>query len=652
MNFKSLCLAIMLCFVFLSHSQMNDDKVLFTIDKEPVYTSEFIRVYNKNLELVKDESQKDVDAYLDLFVNYKLKLREARALGLDKKKSYLKEFGNYKKQLAKNYLTNNKVTDALVEEAYEHMKYQVNANHVLVRVDENAKPADTLVAYNEVLKLRNRVIDEGYKKVQKEVHNGKTIFAEELGYFSAFKMVYPFEKAAFNTKVGDVSKPFRTRFGYHVVTVLDKRESRGKLTVSHIMIGNKSEASKESPETRINNIYKRIEQGEKFDALAKQFSEDKSSASAGGRLKPFSGGELSSLKFEAAAFALKNENDISKPFESDYGWHIVKLHNREGLKPLKDLKTELEAKVKKDSRSQIINDSRVNKLKSRYTITKAPEALTYFKSLVGEKYIKGVWQLPESFESHKEKMLFKINEKEIKYNEFGLFLVKSQRRKTVNKTLDGAIEENYELFLEDQLKKYEEENLINENQDYANIVGEYRDGLLLFDLMETEIWNSAKKDSVALKSFYTKNAKNYMFKQRMEADVASSAKQKDIKKVAKLLKKGQSTDVINEQLNTDNSINVTFTSGTMNASHQALPKGIKFKKGVSKVMKHNNSYVVVKVKEILPANQKTFEEARGNVTSDFQTFKEKQWLKELANKYSVVLNNEIVDLVKAKIKSN
>lgn len=651
MNLKSLCTIVLFCFVFICKAQMKDDKVLFTIDAEPVYTSEFIRVYNKNLELVKDESQKDVDAYLDLFVNYKLKLKEAKTLGLDKEKSYLREFGGYKKQLAKNYLTNNKVTDALVEEAYEHMKYQVNANHVLVRVDESAKPEDTLRAYNEVVKLRKRVIGEGYKKVQKEVHNGKTIFAEELGYFTAFKMVYPFEKAAYNTNVGDISQPFRTRFGYHVVKVIEKRAAKGKLTVSHIMIGNKSEASKESPETRINNIYTRIQQGEKFDALAKQFSEDKSSASSGGLLKAFSGGELSSVKFEEAAFALKNENDISKPFESDYGWHIVKLRKKEGLKPLKELKAELETKVKRDSRSQIINDSRINKLKSRYTVTKTPEALPYFKSIVGEKYIKGVWQLPEAFESYKDKMLFKINEKEIKYNAFGIYLLKNQRRKTASRNLNGAIEDNYELFLEDQLKKYEEENLVNENQDYANIISEYRDGLLLFDLMETEIWNAAKKDSVALQIFYNKNEKNYMFQKRMEANVASSAKKKDIKMVSKLLKKGQSTEAINKLLNTNNSINVTFTSGTMNKSHQALPKGIKFKKGVSKVMKHNNSYVVVKVKAILPENKKTFEEAKGNVTSDFQANREKQWLKELANKYTVVLNKEVIDLVKAKIKN-
>ncbi len=652
MNINSLCFAIMFCVVSLLQSQTKNKDVLFTLDKEPVYVSEFMRVYNKNLELVKDESQKDVDAYLELFINYKLKLREAKALGLDKKTSYLNEFNSYKKQLARNYLTNNKVTEALVNEAYEHMKYQINASHVLVKSDANTKPEDTLLAYNKILKLRDRVLKEGYKKVQKEVHDGRTIFAEDLGYFSAFKMVYPFEQVAYNTKVGEVSEPFKTRFGYHVIKVLDKRASRGKLTVSHIMISNKSKASEESPETRINNIYKRIQQGEKFEALAKQFSEDKSSASKGGQLKPFSGGELSSLKFEEMAFSLKKEKDISKPFQSDYGWHIIKLHKKEELRPLKDLRTELETKVKRDSRSKIINKSRINQLKKRYQLVETPEALPYFKSLVGEKYVKGVWQLPESFKSYKDKTMLKINDKTVNYNEFGVFLVRSQRDRTKSKRLDQAIDEKYELFVEEELKKFQEENLINENQEYANIVGEYRDGLLLFDLMEDKIWSAAKKDSVALKQFHSDNAKNYKFYKRIDANVASSAKQKDIKKVAKLLKKGKSTEAISKQFNTDDAVKVTFTSGIMNASHQALPKEIKFKKGVSKIMKHNNSYVVVKVNDILPERQKTFKESKGNVTSDFQAYKEKQWLKELANKYDVVLNNDVVEAVKTKLKSN
>ncbi|MDB9961763.1 peptidylprolyl isomerase, partial [Oceanihabitans sp.] len=253
----------------ISFQAQNNKDILFTVDDEPSYSSEFIRVFNKNLDLVQDESQKDVNEYLKLFIDYKLKLKEARNLGLDKNEKYIRELSSYKTQLAKNYLTDNEVTNELVEEAYERMSYEINANHILVRLDETASADDTLAVYNELLKLKARVLDEGYKAVQKDVHNGKTIFAEDLNYFSAFKMVYDFENVAFNTPPGEISKPFRTQFGYHIVIVNDKRKSKGQREVAHIMVN-----LGDGAEDRINDIYKKIEQGEDFESLAKQFSED------------------------------------------------------------------------------------------------------------------------------------------------------------------------------------------------------------------------------------------------------------------------------------------------------------------------------------------------------------------------------------------
>ncbi len=626
-------------FVQLLTAQNNNKEILFTVEDTPVYASEFIRVYNKNLELVKDESQKDVDGYLELFINYKLKLQEAKALGLDKKDSYLREFDSYKKQLSKNYLTDTKVTDALVEEAYERMGYEVDASHILVRLEEGATPDDTLKVYNEIVKLRNRVIDEGYKAVQRDVHNGKTIFAEDLGYFTAFKMVYDFENEAYNTEVGKVSQPFRTRFGYHVLTVLDKRVSRGQVTAAHIMI--------KDDETKINEIYKRIEQGETFEALAKQFSEDKSSANKGGALNPFSSGELSSKTFENVAFGLK-EKEVSKPFKSEFGWHIIKLLGKKEREPFDQVKGFLENKIRRDSRSKLINTSRINTLKARYTIEENVSEIDYFKTIINQSYLQGRWNLPENFKA--DKPLLKVQERQLTNNDFGQFLLKSQRQRSADKNLYSIIDKIYERYYEYELLRYQEDNLINENEDYAQILGEYRDGLLLFDLMETEIWNSAKTDSVALKNYYNNNKANYFYNERIDALVASSAEKNNIKKVAKLLKAGKTVETIKAAVNIDDKINVSFTEEEMEANHQALPKGFKFKKGVSKVYKHNDAYVVIKVKAILPKVAKTYDETKGKVISDYQTYKEKNWIKALADKYKVTVNEAVLKNVKRNIK--
>lgn len=647
MNKYFLIAVFSLCF-FASKAQNPNDEVLFTVENDPVYVSEFTRVFNKNIDLVKDESQKDVDEYLKLFINYKLKLKEAEALGLDKKPSYLNELSSYKSQLASNYLTDSKVTDELIEEAYKRMTTEVDASHILIRLDDNPTSEDTLQAYNKLLKLRDRVMQEGFETVKKDIHNGKTVYAEDLGYFSAFKMVYNFETAAYNTPVGEVSMPFKTRFGYHIVWVKDKRESRGERTVAHIMISNqKKDRPHDKPESRINDIYLKLQQGEDFEALAKQFSEDQSSASKGGMLAPFTGGQLSSVEFENQAFALEHVGDISKPFETEYGWHIIKLYGKKPVASFEDMKAELEEKVKRDSRSQLINESLLNNLKQQYQVSDATPDLSYFESILNDNYFIGKWVLPTDFKA--QEPLIKIQEKQIVYEDFGQYLVKNQRRQMPKMSIKTLVVNSYHAFLENELLQYKKERLEVENQDYANIVEEYRDGLLLFDLMETEIWNAAKKDSVGLQTYYNNHKDNYFWNQRVDAVVASSAKKTTIKKVQKLLQNNQTPEQIKAALNSESEIDVIFTSGIMDAQHQSLPADFKFKTGVSDIYKFNEGYIVANVKEVLPKETKSFDEAKGAVISDFQNHKEANWILSLEEKYQVNVNQDVLESVKKQL---
>jgi len=641
-------------FVFLFtiniQSQIDSNDVLFTVDDEPVYATEFMRVYNKNLDLVQDESQKDVDAYLSLFKSYKLKLKEAKDLEFDKKPSYIRELSNYKKQLAKNYLTDNKVTNALVEEAYQRTINEVKASHVLIKIPEDASPQDTLIAYNKILKIREALLSLGFETIQKDIHDGKTIFAEGLGYFSCFKMVYDFENVAFNTEIEEVSMPFRTQFGYHIVKVFDKRKSRGEVTIGNLMISNKQKDSiQQSPENRINDIYKKLSQGEDFESLAKQFSDDKSSASKGGKMQPFSGGQLSSEIFENAAFNLKNIGDVSQPFETKFGWHIIKLYDKQYTKTFEELKPELEVKVKRDSRSKLINNALVSTLKERYSISEDQSDLAYFETILNDDYFKRNWTLPTDFDGSKP--FLKIDTKQLTYQDFGNFLLKAQRKPRTKQPFSKIVSDSYEQFLNINLVQYQEENLENENEDFANIIGEYRDGLLLFDLMETKIWNVSKTDTLGLREFYKANQQNYVWKQRVDADVASSASENDIKKVEELLKLGKTTDQIKEALNVNNKVAVIFTSSIMDAEHQALPKNFEFKEGVSKVYNYNDAYLVAMVKQVLPSELKTFEDSKGRIISDYQEYKEVKWIEDLNSKYKVKVNEEVLSKVKTQIKN-
>jgi len=644
-NMKLRHLSALAVIVFSAFFSVNaqEKQVLFSVEDTPVYASEFERVYKKNLELVKDESQKDIDNYLDLFIKYKLKVAEAKALGLDQKPAYLREFEGYKKQLSANFLSNNEVTENLVKEAYERLKYEINARHILVKIDENAPEDQQKLAQEEIEKLRGRVLEEGFEAVKKDIHNGRTLFAEELGYFTAFRMVYNFETAAYNTEVGEWSQPFQTQFGYHIVQVNDKRENRGEVTVAHIMLTDK-DSNTESAEERINDIYKRIKQGENFEALAKQFSEDKSSSNKGGRLNTFSSGQLSSEIFEDKAFGLENTGEITEPFKSEFGYHIVKLIDKKGLNSFKEMEAELKAKVKKDSRSVVINNSRFKKLKEKYKVKDNPEALRYFTSILNEDYYQRSWNTPEKFEG--SKVLFTMNDQKVTYKDFAEFLYNTQRRRQARQPFDKLVTSNYKDFLESKLTQYQENNLEFENEEYAQILNEYRDGLLLFDLMESKVWNAAREDSTGLENYYKQHQDKYFFDTRADAVIASSANKKDIKKVAKMLENNESIEAIKKQINSEKAISVSFIKDTVTTSHQALPKDFNMQKGVSKVFKHNDAYSVVKVNAVLPKTQKTFEEAKGKVISDFQEYKEKMWLDELSKKYQVNVNQDVLKQVK------
>lgn len=631
-----------------ANAQVSSQDVLFTVDGAPIKAKEFIRVYNKNLDLVKDESQKDIDGYLQLFINYQLKVKEAKRLGLDKNPNYIKEFLGYKNQLVKNYLSDTKVTEALMKEAYNRMGYDVKASHILIRMDENE--TDTLKVYQDLMKLRDRIDTEGFERVKASVHDGKDVFAEDLGYFTAFKMVYEFENAAFNTKVGDISLPFRTRFGYHIVKIDDKRQSLGEVTVAHIMVMNDKIDSVANPQKRIQEIYRKLKQGEDFEALAKQFSEDKSSADRGGELAPFSSGQLSSPEFEAVAFGLKNKEDISEPFKTSYGWHIVQLVEKKITLPYNDVKGDIENRIKRDSRSTLINTSLANDLRKHYKISVEPKANAYFRTILNPDFFSRAWVLPNNFQ--KSNILLTIGEENITYEAFGQHLMGIQNV-YVGKTMPfkTIIEKEYNNFEEAMLLKYHEEHLEFENEDFAQILNEYRDGLLLFDLMEKEIWNAAASDTLGLKDYYRNHKNDYFWDDRVDVVIASAAKEKDIKMVEKLLRKGRSTTAISDVLNTEQEQKVIFTTGVKPMDYEGFPKNEILKKGLTKIFQYNNAYHIILVNEILPRKEKTFEDAKGKIISDYQNRLEENWLKTLNERYRVDVNADVLEHVKSQIKN-
>jgi peptidyl-prolyl cis-trans isomerase SurA len=519
-------------------------------------------------------------------------------------------------------------------------------------VQENAASEDTLIAYNKLVDARKEIMaGKDFKSVAKQYSEDPTVADNggDLGYFGGFRMVYDFEDAAFNTLVGEVSQPFRTKFGFHIVKVMDKRKSEGELTVAHIMVANnKSEDSlQEQPVDRINDIYKKLQQGEDFATLAKQFSDDKASAKKGGVVNRFGKGQLSSDAFETAAFGLKEKGDFSAPVRSDFGWHIIKLIEKHPVLSFNEMKKELESKIKRGSRSKLITTAFKDKLKKQYNLPINEEAINYFSSLLNEDFYKRSWAIPESLT--KDRSMVTIGEMDITYGDFAKYLAMAQRKMNSRKPFNIIVKESYDEFLGNQVLSYHEENLEDVNEDFRIIVEEYRDGLLLFDLMESEVWNAAKKDSIGLQDYFTKNAANYTWKVRAVAAVASSADKEVINKVKKYLVKDWNPEKIKEAINKKGKLNVIFTKDTMDIDHQALPEDFKFKEGVSDIYLYNQAYVVAKVDEVIQGTPKTFEEAKGMVISDFQQYFEDNWINSLKEKYKISINSKVMDKVRKEI---
>ena len=460
-------------------------------------------------------------------------------------------------------------------------------------------------------------------------------------------MVYDFETEAYKTKIGDVSMPFRTQFGYHIVKVFDKRKSRGEITAGHIMISKNQKDTTEDPEIRIKEIYKLIEQGQEFESLAKQFSQDKSSSSKGGELAPFTGGQLSSVVFENMAFNLQEDGAISKPFESEYGWHIVKRYSIKPIGSFEDMQYELENKVSRDSRSKLINTSMQNKLRKQYNVSNTNPSREYFVSILNDDIYARKWQIPKGFD--KAKTILTIGDKTWNNKDFASILRSQQKGNTKGKSFENIIDEAFEAFVNKCVLMYHEENLENVNQEFAQILNEYREGLLLFDLMETKIWNATKNDTLGIESYYNKNKQNYKWNTRVEAIVATASQEDDIKEVVNMFNKGEEVESIKEKLNTNGKQKVIFTSGTMDADHQALPNNFEFKEGVSKVYSQNNVYYVVKVTKLIPESFRTLDEARGMVINDYQQEVEQNWINNLKSKYEVTINKDVLRKVKTQI---
>ena len=650
MNTRNLLLLFLFIGYFNGNAQ-NKKNVLLTINSNPVYSSDFTKVFNKNLDLVVEESQKNVAGYLDLFIDYKLKITEAYAQELDKNQQYIKEFKKYEDQLAKKYIYDKRVVSKLVEEAYDRSLEEINAEHILVLSNLNDSPNDTLKAYNKIKEAHVKALKgENFTSLVIEYSEepGAKKSKGKLGYFTAFQMVYPFENTAYNTKVGEISQITRTSFGYHIIKINDRRKKKPKINVSHIMIFSNKDKKAEDPEERINELYAMIMQGEPFEKIAKQFSEDKNTGVKGGQLKTFGPGDLKAPKFENAAYSIKNEGEIIAPVQSAFGWHIIRLNEKFSIPSFEEQKDDIEKKVKGGARALVVTQAINNKIIKKYGFKEGESYISYFNNFVNDSILSRKWTY-SSIPLTENQILFIIGDHDVTYTDYAEYLRDNQKtiKKYINK--ESLLTDMYVKFKNETLKNYFKERLEVENTEYATIINDYRNGLLVYDVMNKNIWQIAKTDSTGLKNYYEKTKNNYNWKKRLDVDIYSSSDEITTKQVQTLLLRGEESVTIKKQINSDGKINVITVSDVFEIDQSELPEDLIPEKGVSDIKLNDGFYVVVNIKEVIEPTLKEFDEVRGTVISNFQTEIEEKWMQSLRDKYEVKINNKSLKKLKKKL---
>lgn len=698
MNKYVIALAAVLCTSGLA--AQTSDPVLLTIDGKPVTKSEFEAVYRKNNGKDMSAEKKSVREYLDLFINFKLKVKEAEELGLDTASAFKQELGGYKKQLSAPYLTDKDVTDNLVKEAYERGKTEINASHILIKCPEDALPKDTIEAWQRINIIRNILAGKPVSKTQlaeyeagvkknhfnkpvisandsqevmrylntlkdlaagKNLDRKKDVFTQvarltsedpsakdnggNLGYFTALEMVYPFENAAFNTKPGELSNIVRTRYGYHVLKVNDRRPNSGEILAAHIMLRLTKEMKAQDSlkvKQKINEIHEKLKAGEKFADLAKNYSEDKQTSASGGELSWFFERKFPVEEFARKAFALKNNGDFTEPFQTKYGWHIVQRIDRRALPSFDAMKTELKNKVSRDSRSFLSKTSFLAKVKKEYGFKETPKAKDEFVPLIDSNYFKGSWKASQAAKLNKE--MFSLGDKKFTQQDFAKYLESHQTRRA--KTEAGPlVNAQYKNFVEESLVAYEESQLERKYPEYRNLMQEYRDGILLFDLTDRKVWSKAVKDSAGLQAFYEKNKNNYLWEERADVTTYKCANADIAKEVRKMLEKKKSEKEILEKLNKKSQLDVaTETVTYLKGENKIIDAN--WKEGVSPDIQQDGKVLVLFVNKLLPRQPKKLAECRGLVTADYQNYLEKEWISNLRNNHKVEVKEDVMATIK------
>jgi peptidyl-prolyl cis-trans isomerase SurA len=532
MNLRSkrlLCLAVAGCAATAAWGQSKPSSLgtLLQVGDLSVSAEEFQYLYEKNYNASDSVYLTEhLNAYLELYTKFKLKVAEAQQQGYDTTRAFVSELAGYQQQLAKPYLSDPSITERIVREAYDRLQQEVRASHILIMVKDWGNPADTLAAYRiaESLKARAEAGEDFGKLAEEQSQDPSAKFNRgDLGYFTSMQMVYEFENAAYATPVGEIAGPVRTRFGYHLIRVADRIPARGSCKASHIMVrATRGLAAEDSlaAAKKAHEIYAKLQEGADWNDLCRQFSDDTNTREAGGALPWFSTGQMVP-EFAEVAYAMKDSGDVSAPVLSPYGWHIIRLDGKKGIDPFETMERTIKQRISRDSRSELSEKLFVQRLKDENGYREFADAKAAAIAAFDDSLLEGNWMVPDGH-AHATKPLMGIGDQTATVQDFFLYAAERQYP-GAELPLPAYAERMFESFVSERVLAYEEAHLAEKHPEYRHLLNEYREGIMLFNIMSTEIWDKAMVDTAGLRTYFEANSGRYRWGRRVKAVVASVA---------------------------------------------------------------------------------------------------------------------------------
>lgn len=625
-------------------AQPQSTDILLRINGNPVTIEEFNSLYLKNSTAAGTTiSKSTLDEYLNLFINFKLKVQAARDAGIDTLKSFQNEYQGYIDQLAQSYLIDQESMNKLISEAYQRMTMEISASHILISTPESILPADTLMYFQKAMEARHRVLSgEAFGKVALSMSNDPSVNRNNgyLGWFSAFQMVYPFESAAYQTPVDSVSLPVRTRFGYHIIKVHGKRPTKGQLKVAHIMIRvqpNASPQDMEEARKKIVALHTRLMNGEDFASLAKAESQDNGTAPNGGELPWIRSGQIIP-EFEQAAFSLERIGEISQPFQTAFGWHIVKLIDRKLPGTFDEMQAEIKTLIGRDNRSQYALEAYLKKLKVQYGVHEnSADAQKYLTPLLDSSIYQGNWKQPVP---KNNPVLFKIKDNEYKLTDL-LRFVSNNQQKVRQQALPAFSHSIYLNWINQSVIDYEKSQLPQKYPEFRQLANEYLEGMLLFEISNREVWSKAM-DSTAIRNYFEAHRENYLWGPRVHFTVYSVSNEKVAQKILKDIQstKNNTPENLLNKYNKKEAV-LTYYQFISDTADNRISGFNSWKNGLKLEKNEKGEVTITQINQLTNNEPKDINDCLAEVSSDYQNHLEQLWLSELKNRYAVEVNQEV-----------